>query len=101
LRRRRRLHSDGAGWKYFAGTAPVQEDYNSTNSVGTVKFTATATGTVGVSVSGSLKTSVNDVLANVEATFGIAISASLAAAMGNEYDTNIPAHTAYDGQYGV
>ena len=91
----------GWGGRYFKGTAPVQEDYNSTGSVGTVKFTAAATGTVGVSVSGSLKVSESALIESVEATFGINVTASLTAQMGNEYDTPIPARTAYDGQYGV
>jgi hypothetical protein len=85
----------------FAGVTPRIEDNNSTSLTGTAKWIASVTGTVGVSVSGSLKVSESALIEGVEATFGITLNASLSTTLGNEYDTPVPPHSVYDGQYGV
>jgi hypothetical protein len=93
--------AESLGGSYFAGVTPRIEDNNSTSLTGTAKWIASVTGTVGVSVSGSLKVSESALIEGVEATFGITLNASLSTTLGNEYDTPVPPHSVYDGQYGV
>ncbi|MGW1801698.1 hypothetical protein ACWCQN_38720 [Streptomyces sp. NPDC001984] len=89
------------GGRYIHAIGPYQSNYNNTSSNATTTFTAEATGTVGISLSGSLKVSLNELVSRQEATYGITLSASLTAKLGNSITATIPPHKTVSAKYGV
>ncbi|WP_406120523.1 hypothetical protein OHQ89_00735 [Streptomyces canus] len=89
------------GGKYIHAFGPYQSNYNGTTHSETTTFTAEASGTVGVSLSGSLKISANELIARQEATYGINFSVSLTAKLGNSITAIIPVHKTVNAKYGV
>ncbi|MFI9830796.1 hypothetical protein ACIHIX_24260 [Streptomyces sp. NPDC051913] len=87
--------------KYIHAIGPSQTNYNNTSSKATSTFTAEVTGTVGIALSGSLKVTLNELVAQQEATFGINFSASLTAKLGNSITVTIPPHSSVGAKYGV
>jgi hypothetical protein len=87
------------GYQYAIGLEQI--DKNNTASGYNVDFEETASGTVGVSVSGSIESSINGLIAEAKATFGITISAQASVTVGNVvHPWVMPYHTLY-GTFGV
>ncbi|EDY55551.1 MULTISPECIES: hypothetical protein [Streptomyces] len=89
------------GGKYIHAIGPSQSNYNGTTHSETTTFSAEASGTVGVSLSGSVKVSANELVARQEATYGISFSVSLTAKLGNSVTATIPSHKTVSAKYGV
>ncbi|GGN34048.1 hypothetical protein GCM10011578_074480 [Streptomyces fuscichromogenes] len=89
------------GGRYIHAIGPYQSNYNGTSNNETTTFSAEATGTVGISLSGSLKVSLNELVSRQEATYGINFSASLTAKLGNSITATIPPHKTVSAKYGV
>ncbi|MFF3966411.1 hypothetical protein ACFYZI_33270 [Streptomyces griseorubiginosus] len=94
-------HPTHLGGRYIRAIGPFQSNYNGTSNKETATFTAEASGTVGISLSGSLKVSLNELVSRQEATYGINLSASLTAKLGNSVTATIPPHTTVSAKYGV
>jgi hypothetical protein len=93
--------STSLGGKYIRGVGAPQSNYNGTSNKESTTFTAEATGTVGISISGSVKVSINELVSVQEATFGLNLSASLTAKLGNSVTATIPPHKTVNAKYGV
>ncbi|WP_329254443.1 hypothetical protein [Streptomyces canus] len=89
------------GGKYIRSFGPWQSNYNGTTHNETTTFTAEASGTAGISLTGSVKVSANELIARQEATYGINFSLSLTAKLGNSVNAIIPPHKTVNGKYGV
>lgn len=89
------------GGKYIHSFGPWQSNYNGTTHNETTTFTAEASGTLGVSLTGSLKVSANELIARQEATYGINFSVSLTAKLGNSITAIIPPYKTINAKYGV
>ncbi|MCX4706949.1 hypothetical protein [Streptomyces sp. NBC_01373] len=89
------------GGRYIRAIGPYQSNYNGTSNTESTTFTAEASGTVGITLSGSLKVSLNELVSRQEVTYGINLSASLTAKLGNSVTAKIPPHTTVSAKYGV
>ncbi|MER5836354.1 hypothetical protein ABT116_37445 [Streptomyces sp. NPDC002130] len=89
------------GGRYIRAIGPLQSNYNGTSHNESTTFTAEASGTVGISLTGSLKVSLNELVSRQEATYGINLSASLTAKLGNSVTATIPSHKTVSAKYGV
>jgi hypothetical protein len=99
-----------AGWAYtdltryantIATVGPTQSDYNGTGSAASATFSATTSGTISLSASSSAKVSAGVIITNVELTFGISVTTSLTATVGNSITISIPSHKTGYAAYGV
>lgn len=89
------------GKEYHKGVGATNSNYNGTSRTARSTFTSEVTGTVGVSVSGTLKTSASVMVATIEETFNVNLSLSLTAKAGNSISVDTPAHTTSNAKYGV
>ncbi|MFJ8143081.1 hypothetical protein [Streptomyces sp. NPDC096013] len=89
------------GGRYIRAIGPYQSNYNGTSNKESTTFTAEASGTVGISFTGSLKVSLSEVVSRQEVTYGINLSASLTAKLGNSVTATIPPHKTVSAKYGV
>ncbi|MGW3312099.1 hypothetical protein ACWDG9_36580 [Streptomyces sp. NPDC001073] len=89
------------GGRYIRAIGAPQSNYNGTSSKESSTFSAEASGTVGISFSGSLKVTLSELVSRQEATFGVNLSASLTAKLGNSVTASIPAHKTLNAKYGV
>jgi len=87
--------------RYIHAFGPYQSNYNGTTHTANYSFSAEASGTIGVSLSGQLKVSLNELVARQEATYGINFSASLTAKLGNTTSGTIGSHKTINGKYGI
>ncbi|MGW3291879.1 hypothetical protein ACWDR3_45390 [Streptomyces sp. NPDC001002] len=87
--------------RYIHAVGPYQSNYNNTSNKESTTFTAKASGTVGVSLTGSLKVTLNELVSKQETTYGINFSASLTAELGNSVTATIPPHKTVNAKYGV
>ncbi|MFI5527470.1 hypothetical protein ACIA8O_02830 [Kitasatospora sp. NPDC051853] len=87
--------------KVMRGVGVDQANYNGTSRVIKSVFSAEASGEVGISVSGELKVSANALLANVEAKYGVDLSAKLTAKLGNTTWAETPPRRTTHARYGV
>ncbi len=74
------------GGSYFG--AP-QSNYNGTSSKESSTFSAEASGTVGIILSGSLRVTLSELVSRQEFTFGVNLPASLTAKLGNSVSATI------------
>lgn len=87
--------------QYIAAIGPSNSNYNNTSSPMDMTFTAQASGTVGVSLSAELETSVSFMVAAEKAKFGGTLSASLHAGLSNAVHPTAKPHTRITATYGV
>ncbi|MFF9819693.1 hypothetical protein [Streptomyces sp. NPDC014006] len=87
--------------KYMRAVGPTQHNYNNTSRDMPMTFTATASGTVGVTLSASGETSVSAMVAAQKVTYGMSLSTSLTATLSNSVNPTAPPHTTISASYGV
>ncbi|WZH38943.1 MAG: hypothetical protein PIR02_09785 [Microbacterium enclense] len=85
----------------LVSVGPPQSNYNGTGATSTSVFTAEVSGTVEATVSGSANVGVDAKLANISATYGTSVSASLTASLGNQTSIEVPPGQTGNGQYGI
>ncbi|MEU7291740.1 hypothetical protein AB0A76_00825 [Streptomyces exfoliatus] len=79
----------------------TQANYNGTSRTARSWFKSETGGEVGVTVSGEVKVSANVVVAEVEAKYGVDLSAKLTAKVGNEIQVDTPPKKTTYGKFGV
>ncbi|MFG2382107.1 hypothetical protein [Streptomyces avermitilis] len=89
------------GKDYQKGVGAAQANTNKTGHMATSTFTAEVTGTVGVSISGSLTTSVSIMIAKIETKYDVSLSASLTTKLGNSTTVHTPTNRTTHARYGV
>lgn len=83
------------------GVGVEQANYNNTSRSITSTFTSTVTGSVGVTVSGELKTKASVAVAEVEQKYGVELSVKLTAKLGNRVKIKTPSKKTTHARYGV
>lgn len=83
------------------GVGVEQANYNNTSKSITSTFTSTVTGSVGVTVSGELKTKASVAVAEVEQKYGVQLELKLTAKLGNRVKIKTPAKKTTHARYGV
>jgi hypothetical protein len=86
---------------YVDQIGPSQANYNGSPYPMTSTFTATGSGTAGVSVSGDTEVSLRALVATQKVKFGVAFSASMTATLGNSITVTSPPRKTLYGEYGV
>jgi hypothetical protein len=76
-------------------------NYNKTKGTATSTFTSETTGSVTVSLSGTLKTSVTVMVATIESTYNVNLSTTLTAKLGNTISVATPPKVTTNASYGV
>ncbi|MFI1539586.1 hypothetical protein [Streptomyces anandii] len=89
------------GKDYHVGVGAPNANHNGTNHTAKSSFTAEASGTVGISVSGGLTISVNAMIGKIEQKYNVDLSASLTAKLGNNIQVDTPAHKTTHASYGI
>ncbi|MCX4608282.1 hypothetical protein O1M63_11660 [Streptomyces mirabilis] len=87
--------------EYISAIGPSNSNYNGTSRDMDMTFTAQASGTVGVSLSAELETSVSFMVAAEKAKFGGTLSVSLTAGLTNSVHPTAAPHTRITATYGV
>ncbi|MDX2593240.1 hypothetical protein PV343_13480 [Streptomyces sp. WI03-4A] len=99
-----------AGWYYYPtskkkdyhkGVGAEQSNYNGTPHMAKSTFVSETSGTVGVAFSGELKVTAKSLVTEVEAKWGVNVSVSLTAKIGNTVSADTPSHKTTFGRYGV
>lgn len=86
----------------FYGVTVVYHNYNGTSQYEDMTFTATTSGTVGVSVSVSATVDANAIVAGAQGTTSATLYGYLTTAVGNSTTVkNVPPYTNVYAQYGV
>lgn len=83
------------------GVGVEQANYNNTSRSITSTFTSTMTGSVGVTVSGELKTKASVAVAEIEQKYGIELSVKLTAKLGNRVKIKTPPKKTTHARYGI
>lgn len=83
------------------GVGVEQANYNGTSRTITSAFTSTVTGSVGLSVSGELKTKASIAVAEIETKYGVELSLNLTAKLGNRVKAKTPPKKTTHARYGV
>lgn len=86
---------------YHKGVGAEQANYNGTSRTAKSTFVSQVSGTVGIAVSGEVKVTLKQLVAEEEAKFGVNLSASLTAKIGNTIMVDTPSHKTTYGRYGV
>ncbi|MFC9299562.1 hypothetical protein ACFTWH_34770 [Streptomyces sp. NPDC057011] len=89
------------GTTYHAGVGPTNSNYNGTSRTVRSTFTSEVTGEVGVSVTAGLATSVDVMIAKIEAKYDVNLSAKLTAKLGNSVSVDTPPKKTTNAKYGV
>lgn len=89
------------GGYHVKGVGATNVNSNGTNHAITSTFTAKVTGTVGIAISGDLKTTAKFLIAKIEAKYNVTLSASMTAKLDNTVQTSTPAHKSSHATYGV
>ncbi|MFF2519171.1 hypothetical protein [Streptomyces sp. NPDC058086] len=89
------------GGYHMKGIGITQSNTNATSRNMTSTFTSTTTGTVGVAIAGHLSTSVQVMIAKIEAKYDVTLSASVAVGISTSSTITTPAHYSTYGKYGV
>ncbi|MGA4979382.1 hypothetical protein [Streptomyces cinereoruber] len=87
--------------KHHHAIGVQQANYNATSRTARSWFKAEAGGEVGISISGELKASASVLVAELEAKYGVDLSAKLTAKIGNEIQVDTPPKKTTYGKYGV
>ncbi|WP_369043731.1 hypothetical protein [Streptomyces sp. Midd1] len=89
------------GKNYQKAVGASQANTNKSGHTAKSTFVAESTGTVGVSFSGSLSTSVSVMIAKIETKYDVTLSASLTAKLGNSISVDTPNKKTTHATYGV
>ncbi|WP_157880901.1 hypothetical protein [Streptomyces griseoruber] len=89
------------GGDHHKGIGAQQANTNNTSHTAKSTFTAEVSGTVGVTFSGTLSTSVDVMIAKIETKYDVSLSASLTARLGNSISVDTPPHKITHATYGV
>lgn len=84
----------------YVGIGAPNANHNGTNHTARSSFTAEAAGTLGVSVSAGLGSTINAMIGKIEQKYNVDLSASLAARLGNNIQVDTPAHKTTHATYG-
>ncbi|MER6100676.1 hypothetical protein ABT154_33470 [Streptomyces sp. NPDC001728] len=87
--------------KYHAGVGAAQANYNGTSRTARSWFKSETGGEVGVAISSEVKVSASVVVAEVEAKYGVELSAKLTVKVGNEIQIDTPPKKTTYGKCGV
>lgn len=99
-----------AGWKYRSTgrgadthfkVGATQSNFNGTSGTASSTFSAKVSGTASVTVSGGANVGVSAKLASVQATYGLAVKASMTASLGNSITVSIPSKRTVNADYGA
>ncbi|MFH8774931.1 hypothetical protein [Streptomyces sp. NPDC017958] len=100
-----------AGWYYYPttkknkdyqkGVGAEQSNYNGTPHTAQSTFVSDTTGTVGIAFSGEFKVTAKQLVTEEEAKFGVNLSVSLTAKIGNSFSVATPSHRTTTARYGV
>ncbi|TQE26961.1 hypothetical protein Sipo8835_28395 [Streptomyces ipomoeae] len=83
------------------GVGVEQANTNGTSRSITSTFTSTVTGSVGVTVSGELKTKASVAVAEIEQKYGLELSLKLTAKLGNRVKVKTPPKKTTHARYGI
>ncbi|MER5755022.1 hypothetical protein [Streptomyces sp. NPDC002088] len=86
---------------YHKGVGAEQANYNGTSRTAKSTFVSEVSGTVGIAVSGELKVEGNAAVVKIEGKFGVNVSASLTAKIGNTISVDTPSRKTTYARYGV
>ncbi|MYS13703.1 hypothetical protein [Streptomyces sp. SID4982] len=86
---------------YHKGVGVEQANYNGTSRTAKSAFTSEVTGTVGVAYTGELNVKGTVAVAEISSKFGVTVSASLTAKIGNTVTVDTPSHKTTYARYGV
>ncbi|MFF5435493.1 hypothetical protein ACFY5K_36575 [Streptomyces griseofuscus] len=86
---------------YHKGVGVEQANHNGTSRTAKSTFTSEVSGTVGVAATGEVKVSLKQVVAEEEVKFGVTLSASLTAKIGNTISVDTPSRKTTYARYGV
>lgn len=89
------------GADHHYGVGAPQGNTNKGSRPARTTFTAETSGTIGVSLSGSLSTSVSVMIVKIEGKYDVSLSASLTAKLGNSISVDTPPGKVTHGKYGV
>jgi len=96
-----RYHATSKGKDYHKGVGVEQANHNGTSRTAQSTFTSETSGTVGIAFTGELKVSGRAVVTEVEGKFGVNVSTSLTAKIGNKISVDTPPKTTTFARYGV
>jgi hypothetical protein len=97
-------------WKYYPtskekdyqkGVGAEQANYNGTSRTAKSTFVSEVSGTVGLAVSGELKVGGSVAVVEIEGKFGVNVSTSLTAKIGNQISVDTPSRKTTYARYGV
>ena len=94
-------HATEKGKDYHKGVGAEQANHNGTSRTAKSTFTSEVSGTIGIAFSGELKVGGSAAVIEIEGKFGVNVSTSLTAKIGNSIAVETPAHTTTYGRYGV
>jgi hypothetical protein len=86
---------------YHKGVGADQANYNGTSHTARSTFTSEVAGTVGIAFTGELNVKGNVAVVEISGKFGVTVSASLTAKIGNSIGADTPAHKTTYASYGV
>ncbi|MEU2430511.1 hypothetical protein ABZ611_13565 [Streptomyces sp. NPDC007861] len=89
------------GSQYHRAVGPTNSNYNGTSRTARSTFTSEVTGEVGVSIEGTLKVSTNVMIAEIEGSYAVNLSAKLTAKLGNTIAVDTPPRKTTHAKYGV
>ncbi|MGW6488184.1 hypothetical protein [Streptomyces sp. NPDC055056] len=86
---------------YHKGVGAEQANHNGTSRTAKSTFTSDVTGTVGIAYTGELNVKGSAAVIEISGKFGVTVSASLTAKLGNAITVDTPARKTTYGRYGV
>ncbi|MEW2275885.1 hypothetical protein GTY41_05395 [Streptomyces sp. SID685] len=86
---------------YHKGVGVEQANHNGTSRTAKSTFTSEVSSTVGVAATGEVKVSLKQVVAEEEVKFGVTLSVSLTAKIGNTISVDTRSHKTTYARYGV
>ncbi|MEV6841732.1 hypothetical protein AB0N17_46395 [Streptomyces sp. NPDC051133] len=86
---------------YHKGVGAEQSNHNGTSRTARSTFTSEVSGTIGIAYSGELNVKGDLAVIEISGKFGVTVSASLTAKIGNSISVDTPAHKTTYGRYGV
>jgi hypothetical protein len=87
--------------KIHAGVGATQANYNGTSRTARSWFKSEVGGEIGITISGEAKVSGGVIIAELEAKYGVDLSAKLTAKIGNEIQIDTPPKKTTYGKFGV
>ncbi|MFF4254972.1 hypothetical protein ACFY1L_27565 [Streptomyces sp. NPDC001663] len=94
-------HATKKAKDYHKGVGAEQANWNGTSRTAKSTFTSEVTGTVGIAFTGELQVKGSAAVVEIQGKFGVSVSASLTAKMGNSFTVDTPPHKTTYARYGV